>query len=82
MKVNGIEIRTNGYFVWDGCHKIYVCETDADIDTARKFGYDEFFPIALLPEVYRNSCPLRFIEGMDLKTTYCRQFEEATFDED
>lgn len=81
MKVNGKEIKTNGYFAYDGCHKIYVCEDESDIETIRGYKYENILPIAKLPKTWDRSCPLRFIQNVKLTTNYVRQFEDAVFEE-
>lgn len=81
MKVNGKEIKTNGYFAYDGCHKIYICEDKADIETMRGYEYENILPISELPKTWDLSCPLRFIQNVKLTTNYVRQFEDAVFEE-
>lgn len=80
MIINGKKVKTNGYFAYEGCHKMYVCESDADVEMMRGYGYD-ILPIAELPKTYKQSCPLRFINSANLKTTYCPQCREAKFSE-
>jgi hypothetical protein len=46
----------------------------------RSYGYD-ILPIAELPKTYKRSCPLKFINSANLKTTYCPQCREAKFSE-
>ena len=60
MKINGKEIKAK-YFVFDGCHKIYLIEDNQDIHEAQQEDYDELIPIEKLPEYWEKSCPLRFI---------------------
>ena len=81
MKVNGKEIKTNGYFAYDGCHKIYICEDEADIETMRGYEYENILPIAELPKTWDWSCPLRFIQNVKLTTNYVMQCEDAVFEE-
>ena len=78
MKVNGIEINGH-YFAYDGCHKIYICETPNDIRDAMENGY-EVHNIEELPEYWEKSCPLRFINSWDLEVTYVEQCEKAKFE--
>ena len=80
MKINGKEIRTNGYFGYDRCHKIYICENDAQVDELVSLGY-QILHICELAETYRNSCPMRFIDSADLQTVYCPQCVEAVIEE-
>lgn len=62
-------------FAYDGCHKIYLIEDDADLENALSLGY-EIRNIELLEETYNNSCELRFINDWKLNTVYVGQFEE------
>ena len=63
-------------FVYDGCHKIYVIADVQDRLTARDYGYivdgsnadDEIeHPISEIETYYNDSCPLRFIQYMDVE---------------
>ena len=78
MTINGIYVSTNGWFGYDGCHKMYICETADDMNQLEEYGY-ELLPIAELPSKYRESCSLRFIYSADLMTQYCEQFQNARF---
>lgn len=53
-------------FVYDGCHKIYVCENQAQFDKMKQFGYEELCPMSALEKTFDSSCPLRFIDWADL----------------
>ena len=80
MKVNGKPI--NGErFAFDGCHKIYICESVEDERDARDAGY-ELYPIEELEDAYKNSCGLRFISNWGLSRRFVAQFEEAAFGDD
>ena len=35
MKINGSEV-IGEFFAYDGCHKIYICESDMDIKVAEE----------------------------------------------
>ena len=75
-KVNGKE------FAFDGCHKIYILEKPADKIDCLEAGYKQpdIFPIWKLPEIYDNSCPMRFIYSWSLKTVYAKQGKKAKFE--
>ena len=77
MKVNGIEIIGENV-AYDSCHKLYVCEDEADIKEAEECEYS-IYPLNDLPYLYDNSCDLKFINNWKLDKTYCGQFEEAVF---
>ena len=79
MKINGKKV-TGKSFAFDGCHKIYVCETEADEDTAEAGGYG-IHPIEELPNAWERSCPLRFISNWALDKTYVAQGDDAVFEE-
>lgn len=72
MRINGKCVLTNGYFGYDGCHKIYICESHAECEELREYGY-KILPIAELPKTYANSCPLRFISSANLMVDYVKQ---------
>lgn len=79
MKINGKEIIGN-HFAYDGCHKIYVIEDDIDLQDATRKGY-EILPISRISEIYKNSCPLKFIDNWKLNKVFVGQYEKAVFDE-
>lgn len=78
MKINGIEV-FGDTFAYDGCHKIYICECQSDEEKAMEYGY-KIFPIEMLEDVYKDSCPLKFICNWELDKYYVPQFEEAKFE--
>ena len=76
VKINGKVVKHNGYFAYDGCHKIYILEDNEDVENAKNYGYT-IYPIVELKEAYKNSCPLRFIDSWKDFTTYVAQFKRA-----
>lgn len=79
MKVNGKEI-VGKFFAYEGCHKMYVCETQKDIDEVNATDGYYLVPIDQLPHVWEISCPLRFIYNWGLDKVYVKQFEQAVFE--
>lgn len=79
MKINEVEVVTNGKFAYDGCHKIYIIEDEQDEKEAIEFGY-EIHPIDRLEDMYEVSCSLKFISNWKLNKHYVGQFEEAKFE--
>lgn len=87
MKINGKQVKTyknkkeniNGVFAYDGCHKIYICETKKDCIDALANGY-RIIEISLLEEIYNLSCELKFINNWKLTKTYVPQCEDAYFE--
>lgn len=77
MEINGTPV-TGTMFAFDGCHKIYVCESDEEAQQARDLGY-ELRPIKELKRVFSSSCNLRFISNWKSDKEYVRQFERAKF---
>ncbi len=63
-------------FAWDGCHKIYLVTNQEGKDQLVEYGYD-FFPAKDLPEVWENSCALKFISSADLKIQFVDQAYEG-----
>ena len=79
--INDIEVVGIG-FLWDGCHKIYILESEEDKQHAiKESGYNkkDVYPLERLEEIYEESCSLRFIENYNLDKIYVRQFEVARF---
>jgi len=79
MKINNKKI-TAKEFAWDGCHKIYLINTDEDRDKFIELEYN-LLPIDELQEIYDEcSCSLRFISNADLiGDDIVSQFEDAKF---
>ena len=77
-KVNGIEI-TAKEFGYDGCHKIYLIESDADRKQLIGYGYD-IHPISELKDAFENSCGLEFISNASLTEQIVSQLEDAKFE--
>jgi len=73
MKINGIEI-TAKEFAYDGCHKIYLIESQEERDEADSYGY-KIYPINEIADKFDNSCSLRFIDTWSLDSIV-PQFEE------
>lgn len=65
-------------FAYDGCHKIYLIIWGGDRDLMLDCGYtaDRIHPIEELPEVWAETCPLRFISSADLTAHYVEQCDE------
>lgn len=78
MKINNIEISAK-YFGYDGCHKIYLIETEEQRREAQSSEYTVLH-ISKLKKTFENSCGLRFISSWDLsKSNIVDQCEEAEF---
>lgn len=68
---NGNEIK--GLAVaYDSCHKIYICETEADIEKMKELHY-QIHDMSELEDIYSRSCSLRFINSADLKKCFVAQ---------
>ena len=80
LKVNGKHIMSNGYFAYDGCHKIYILEDKKDIATAMAYGF-RLYPTIELQKTYKCSCPLKFIANMKFDKTYVGQGCKARWSE-
>ena len=79
MHINKIEI-TAKKFAYDGCHKIYLLENEAEEAEALENRYT-IYPIELVKETYKDSCSLRFISSWNMKEykVYVGQCERAYF---
>lgn len=74
MKINNLEVSST-LFAYEGCHKIYLLESENDKNEAIESGY-QIIGIDELEYVWNNSCGLRFISNWKLTTTYVAQSEE------
>lgn len=80
-----IEMRINNKavvgvsYAYDGCHKLYICETESDELRLRELGY-EIHPIETIESSWHKSCEQRFIHNADLTKTYVLQGQEALFE--
>ncbi len=75
MKINGNMIRAEE-FAFDGCHKIYICESTSESEEAMQSGYT-ILPIDQLESAYERSCALRFISNWRLDKTFVEQFTDS-----
>ena len=88
LKINGEEIKNNGYFFYDGCHKIYIIEDEEDIEEMKKNGWgdEDIYSIEKLEDIYfHDTCPLRFINNVKLDKHYvpqCTRDEDVIFEYD
>ena len=78
MKINNQETEAKK-FAYDGCHKIYLIEDEADEKKALEYTY-KILPIEELKETFEKSCPLRFINNFKLTKFFVRQSENAVFE--
>ena len=76
LKINGKEVKTNGAYAFDNCHKFYILENDNEKFKALEYGY-EIYPVEHLVTDLKYSCPLRFISSFNLENTYLIQGEES-----
>lgn len=76
MRTKTIRINEADYlgFVWDGCHKIYLIESESDWGKCDAYDRAEMLPMDELPGVWRNTCPLRFINTYGTLRTIVPQF--------
>lgn len=74
IEINGFKFETKAKeFAYDNCHKFYIIQTKRDRSHALDLGYD-LYPMEKLASMFRDSCPLRFIQTWKLKTVV-PQFE-------
>lgn len=80
MKIGRHNIKAKEFF-FDGCHKIYLIETPRDkkVFLSRDWEESDIYPIDQLIEIYRNSCPLKFIDTCELKTIVPQFATQVTF---
>lgn len=75
LYINGEQVSASE-FAYDGCHKIYLIANDEGRRNVE--GYD-IYPASRLPDVWKETCWLRFISPADLNSAdLVAQGEEAT----
>lgn len=78
--INGKPVDAEG-FMYDGCHKVFLIATDADVEHMRGHGWseDDIQPLSELPGVWAETCFLRFISGTGASDyhNYVEQGEDA-----
>ena len=75
MTINGKKT-TATRFAYDGCHKIYLLESEEDAAEATSYEYG-ILPISKLKETFDNSCGLQFISNWGLDKQFVSQCEPA-----
>ena len=80
MKIGRYKTKAKEFF-FDGCHKIYLIETPRDkkVFLSRDWEESDIYPIDQLIEIYRSSCPLKFINTCKLKTIVPQFATQVTF---
>ena len=78
MKINNQEVSAKE-FAYDGCHKIYLIETENDRGEASDSGY-EIHDIGSLKSMFNASCGLQFISNWKMTKRFVEQFGEACFE--
>ena len=75
--INGTAYPNPKGFIADGCHKIWLIRNETDMKDMRKAGWDDtdIRDIHDLPEVWADSCPLRFIETGTLEDIIPQGYE-------
>jgi len=70
MVISGKKI-TQKWFLFDGCHKFYLLDSNKFTKEMEERGYEktDIYPIDNLPYMFYSSCPLRLIDTwLDYKT--------------
>ena len=58
-------LNPNYKIAYDGCHKIYICENNEDMEEAKKRGF-KIYELNELEDLFNKSCPLVFIYKMKI----------------
>jgi hypothetical protein len=83
LRINGEPVNATE-FAYDGCHKIYLIRTPEERATMVSYGYgadaddSAILPISELPDIWDETCGLRFISSADLTEYYVEQCDDAT----
>jgi hypothetical protein len=78
MRINGKKIKQK-MFAYDGCHKIYLLNSEDDKKEALDLDY-YILPINMIKDIYLNSCELRFINTWNPLESIVGQYEIAKFE--
>lgn len=78
MRINDVEVKGIS-FAYEGCHKIYICESLDDVAEAHGYGYI-ILPLNKLKDTFDSACDLRFIRNWKLDVSYVSQGEGARFE--
>lgn len=81
VEINGYDVSKALGYVYDGCHKFYIIEDEAD----KKEAFDSWgAPVAPLTDdmfhLFLKSCPLRFIHNWKLDKDIIPQDSPAEFE--
>ena len=81
LKIGTRSVKDAKGFIWDGCHKIYVLFTDAQVraEKGERGGDMDVLPMTEIEDVFRKSCSLRFINGIDLSDIVPQFRNRVTF---
>ena len=62
--ISGKNVEGYTHFLYDGCHKFYLLKSGKLTTDMKDNGYEQssIYPIDVLPDMFWDSCPLRFIE--------------------
>lgn len=65
------------HFLFDGCHKFYLLKSGILTKNLKDSGWEQrdVYPIDVLPDMYSESCPLRFIDEAETLKTIVPQFQ-------
>lgn len=64
LTINGKPLKAE-YFAYDGCHKIYLCNTPDEVTEMSDLEYT-IYHVSRLPRVWEGTCWLRFISPASL----------------
>jgi hypothetical protein len=81
LYINSEPVKAEGLvFIYDGCHKVYLVTSEEGRARVLSNGWSEadFRHPSELPDVWEETCDLRFIDDADLKREYVPQGEDAT----
>lgn len=65
--ISGKNVEGYTHFLYDGCHKFYLLKSGKLTTDIKDNGYEQssIYPIDVLPDMFWDSCPLRFIDTYD-----------------
>lgn len=78
--ISGRNVEGFTHFLYDGCHKFYLLKSGKLTNDMKSSGWEQsnIHPIDVLPDMYWDSCPLRFIDEYETFKTIVPQCRGVT----
>jgi hypothetical protein len=80
LRINDKEVKSCGFFAYDGYCKIYILENKEELEDAKKLGCFRIIPIEKIEETYWKANIFRAIHPYNSEYYYCKQTELPVFE--